>query len=55
MPPRAALPRGRKSKVDNPEVIAMVERALQDVSQPSSRLSWSPAKQEWLIASWSAV
>ena len=41
--------RGRPSKVSDPKLVAMVEKALQDKSQPSSRLSWSRDKEDWVV------
>lgn len=41
--------RGRPNKMNDPELIAMVEQALTQASQPSSRLSWGPQEGEWKL------
>ncbi|CAK9082215.1 unnamed protein product [Durusdinium trenchii] len=41
--------RGRPNKTENKQLIALVDKAFAETSQPSSRLSWDPRAQEWMI------
>ena len=46
----SSRPRGRPSKIENANVIRMVEAAFLETSQPSSRLCWNREQEEWMLA-----